>query len=78
MGSNPTRSATLKNALIKQEEENLITEQKKQTIKLVIAIVVLVLILSLVGIAMIIYEVEGETNMPFQLFRSVELQYLSK
>ena len=71
MGSNPTRSATLKNALIKQEEENLITEQKKQTIKLVIAIVVLVLILSLVGIAMIIYEVEGETNMPFQLSKIV-------
>lgn len=71
MGSNPTRSAILKKYSNRVEEENLITEQKKQTIKLVVAIVVLVLILALVGIAMIIYEVEGETNMPFQLSKIV-------
>lgn len=71
MGSNPTRSATFKICSNRAEEENLITEQKKQTIKLVIAIVVLVLILALVGIAMIIYEVEGETNMPFELSKIV-------
>lgn len=49
----------------------MITEQKKQTIKLIVAICILVLILAFVGIAMIIYEVEGEVNMPFELSKIV-------
>ena len=49
----------------------MITEEKKQTIKLVIAIAILVLILMLVGILMMKYEVEGETNMPFTLSKIV-------
>ena len=51
----------------------MITEEKKQTIKLVIAIFILVLILSLAVICMIIYEVEGETNMPFKLSKIVAI-----
>ncbi len=45
----------------------LITEGKKQTIKLVIAVFALVLIITFACIMMMKYEVEGETNMPFQL-----------
>lgn len=51
--------------------KNLITQQTKQTIKLIIAITALVLILAFVGIAIMIYEVEGETNMPFKLSKIV-------
>ena len=49
----------------------MITEQRKQTIKLIIAITVLVLLFLYVAIMMIKYEVEGETNMPFQLSKIV-------
>lgn len=45
----------------------LITEGKKQTIKLVIAVFALVLIITFACIMMMKYEVEGETNMPFKL-----------
>ena len=45
----------------------MITQEKKQTIKLVVAISILVLILVFVGIVIMKYEVEGETNMPFVL-----------
>ena len=45
----------------------LITEGKKQTIKLVIAIFALVLVITFALIIMMKYEVEGETNMPFKL-----------
>lgn len=45
----------------------MITEGKKQTIKLVIAVFALVLIITFACIMMMKYEVEGETNMPFQL-----------
>ena len=49
----------------------MITEQRKQTIKLIIAITVLILLFLYVAIMMIKYEVEGETNMPFQLSKIV-------
>ena len=49
----------------------MITEQKKQTIKFTIAITIIVLILMFVGILMLKYEVEGETNMPFKLSKIV-------
>ena len=45
----------------------MITEGKKQTIKLVIAIFALVLVITFALIIMMKYEVEGETNMPFKL-----------
>ena len=45
----------------------MITEEKKQTIKFIVAVSILVLIIVFVGIIMIKYEVEGETNMPFKL-----------
>ena len=47
----------------------MITQEKKQTIKLVVAISILVFILVFVGIMK--YEVEGETNMPFTLSKIV-------
>lgn len=50
---------------------NLITQEKRQTIKLVVAIFILVIILAFVGIVMMKYEVEGETNMPFTLSKIV-------
>ncbi len=49
----------------------MITEERKQTIKLMIAIAVLALILILVLMAMIKYEVEGEQNMPFKLSKII-------
>ena len=45
----------------------MITEGKKQTIKLVIAIFALVLVITFALVIMMKYEVEGETNMPFKL-----------
>ena len=45
----------------------MITEGKKQTIKLVIAVFALVIVITFALIMMMKYEVEGETNMPFQL-----------
>ena len=45
----------------------MFTDSKKQMIKLVIAITILIFVLVIVGILMIKYEVEGETNMPFKL-----------
>ena len=45
----------------------MITEKRKETIKLIIAVTILALVLLGVAIAMIKYEVEGETNMPFTL-----------
>ncbi len=49
----------------------MITEEKKQTIKLAVAITVLVLVLIFVGISVIVYQVEGEKNMPFKLSKIV-------
>lgn len=49
----------------------MISEQKKQNIKLMIAIAVLALILILVLMSMIKYEVEGEQNMPFKLSKII-------
>ncbi len=49
----------------------MITEKKKQTIKLMLAIATLALILILVLMAMIKYEVEGEQNMPFKLSKII-------
>ncbi len=49
----------------------MITQEKKQTIKLVVAISILVFILVFVGIIIMKYEVEGETNMPFTLSKIV-------
>ncbi|MCI9178074.1 MAG: hypothetical protein HFJ28_05935 [Clostridia bacterium] len=52
----------------------MITQEKKQTIKLIVAIILLVFTLAFVGIAMIIYEVEGETSMPFELTKIVAIR----
>ncbi len=49
----------------------MITEKRKETIKLIVAITVLVLLLLFVAIMMIKYEVEGETNMPYKLSKIV-------
>lgn len=49
----------------------MITEQKKQTIKLIVAISILALLLVFIMIMMIKYEVEGEKNMPFKLSKLV-------
>ncbi len=49
----------------------MITEKRKETIKLIIAVTILALVLLGVAIAMIKYEVEGETNMPYQLSKIV-------
>ena len=49
----------------------MFTESRKQTIKLVVAISIICLILITVGILMIKYEVEGETNMPFKLSKII-------
>ncbi len=49
----------------------MISEQKKQTIKFIIAIAILVLIFIFVAICMIKYQVEGETSMPFKLSKIV-------
>ncbi|MCI9413509.1 MAG: hypothetical protein HFJ31_03270, partial [Clostridia bacterium] len=49
----------------------MITEKRKETIKLIIAVSILVLVLLGVAIMMIKYEVEGETNMPYQLSKIV-------
>ncbi len=49
----------------------MITENKKQTIKLMVSIAVLALILILVLMSMIKYEVEGEQNMPFKLSKII-------
>lgn len=46
-------------------------EGKKDTIKLIIAIVTFIILLGLVGICMLKYEVEGETNMPFKLSKII-------
>ena len=53
------------------KEEKVITEKRKETIKLIVAITILALLLLFVGIMMIKYEVEGETNMPYQLSKIV-------
>ena len=47
------------------------SDKKKQTIKMFIAISVLVLVFITVAIMMIKYEVEGEQNMPFNLSKMV-------
>ena len=49
----------------------MITEKRKETIKLIVAITILALLLLFVVIMMIKYEVEGETNMPYQLSKIV-------
>lgn len=49
----------------------MFTDNKKQMIKLVIAITILIFILVIVGVLMIKYEVEGETNMPFRLSKLI-------
>ena len=49
----------------------MFTDSKKQMIKLVIAITILIFVLVIVGILMIKYEVEGETNMPFKLSKLI-------
>ena len=49
----------------------MITEKRKETIKLIIAVSILVLVLLGVAIMMIKYQVEGETNMPYQLSKIV-------
>ena len=46
-------------------------DSKKQMIKFVIAITILIFVLVIVGILMIKYEVEGETNMPFKLSKVI-------
>lgn len=43
------------------------TEKTKQTVKLCVAIATFVIILTVVGMLMIKYEVEGDRNMPFNL-----------
>lgn len=47
------------------------TEKIKQTIKLCVAIAIVVIILTVVGIIMMKYEVEGDKNMPFNLSKIV-------
>lgn len=49
----------------------MITENKKETIKLIVAVSVLSLILLIIAIMMIKYEVEGETSMPFKLSKII-------
>lgn len=49
----------------------MISEKKKQTIKLVVSVSILILLFLFVVIMMIKYEVEGETNMPFTLSKMV-------
>lgn len=49
----------------------MITEKKKETIKLIIAISIIALVLLVTAIMMIKYEVEGETNMPFKLSKII-------
>ena len=49
----------------------MITEKRKETIKLIVAVAILALVLLGVGVMMIKYEVEGETNMPYQLSKIV-------
>lgn len=49
----------------------MITEQKKQNMKLISAIFLLVLILILVAIILLKYEVEGEQDMPFKLSKII-------
>lgn len=49
----------------------MISEKRKQTIKLILSITILVLLFIFVAIMMIKYEVEGETNMPFKLSKIV-------
>lgn len=49
----------------------MFSEDKKQTIKFIVAITILILILLVVAILMIKYEVEGETNMPFKLSKII-------
>ena len=49
----------------------MFTNNRKQMIKLVIAITILILILLVVAILMMKYEVEGETNMPFKLSKII-------
>jgi len=49
----------------------VIAEKRKETIKLIVAVTALVLVLLGVAIAMIVYEVEGETNMPYKLSKIV-------
>lgn len=49
----------------------MITEKKKETIKLIVAVSVLSIILLIIAIMMIKYEVEGETSMPFKLSKII-------
>lgn len=49
----------------------MITEKRKQTIKLIMALTIIILLLIFVALMMIKYEVEGETNMPFKLSKIV-------
>lgn len=61
MGSNPTHSANDIGGW------NLEENRKKEIIKIAITLLVFVLIFIVVAIVMMKYEVEGETNMPFNL-----------
>lgn len=49
----------------------MFSEDKKQTIKFIVAVTILILILLIVALLMIKYEVEGETNMPFKLSKII-------
>lgn len=57
--------------LLRQKENKLITDKKKEIIKLIIAISIIVLILLITAIIIIKYEVEGETSMPFKLSKII-------
>ena len=49
----------------------MLNENKKQTIKLIIAVAILALLFIFVIIMILKYEVEGETNMPFKLSKII-------
>ncbi len=49
----------------------MITEKRKQTIKLILSLTLLALLFIFVIIMMIKYEVEGETNMPYNLSKII-------
>ena len=51
----------------------MLNENKKQTIKLIIAVAILALLFIFVIIMMLKYEVEGETNMPFKLSKIITI-----
>ncbi len=49
----------------------MISENKKETVKLIVAVSILVIVLLIIAILMIKYEVEGETNMAFKLSKII-------